>query len=217
MSQSVIETPALKVVCKSQDCEKEYASKGGMNEHYRKKHRTEAEIQSPLGRFPSITHPARVLFTDNLQAEQPSTQGNSKGQINSPKVVSNATFQCNDCNYEVTSKNELDMHKNDKHEQVQIQHDPLISDEVEDTEDAEKELQTEADVMEDAKKELDIYEALENLAESAFDPEDNKDKKVLLKEQLIRYKSIMIKKNRVIDATREKSKKSRTLDRNIEA
>ena len=82
MSQSIIETPALKVVCKSKDCEKEYATKGGMNDHYKKKHKTEGEIQSPLGRFPSITSSARVLFNDDVQAEQPSTQGNSKGQIN---------------------------------------------------------------------------------------------------------------------------------------
>ena len=75
MSQSTIETPALKVACKSMDCEKEYATKGGMNDHYKKKHKTQGEVQSPLGRFPSITNPARVLFSDESHASQaPTTQ-----------------------------------------------------------------------------------------------------------------------------------------------
>ena len=99
-----------------------------MIEHYRKKHTSVGEIQSPLGRFPSTTNPARVLFDDsaqavknvqaddNGQAEEPRTQGNSKGQENSPKVLSDGTYQCNHCNNEYPTKNELDIHRNDNHE-----------------------------------------------------------------------------------------------------
>ena len=86
-------------------------------EHYRKKHTSVSEIQSPLGRFPSTTNPARVLFDDSVQtdknvqaddngqAEEPRTQGNSKGQVNSPKVLSDGKYQCNHCNNEYPTKN----------------------------------------------------------------------------------------------------------------
>ena len=126
-----IPTPAPKVVCKSNDCDKEYASKGGMMDHYKKKHNSVGDIQSPLGRFPSTTNPARVLFDDDVQAaddvpaEKPRTQGNSKGQVNSPKVVSDGTYQCNECNNEYSTKNELDIHKNDNHESAHAQEDAL--------------------------------------------------------------------------------------------
>ena len=133
-------TPAPKVVCKSNDCGKEYVSKGGMMEHYKKKHNSVGSIQSPLGRFPSTTNPARVLFDehvqadDNEQAEEPRTQGNSKGQVNSPKVMSNATYQCNDCNNEYLTKNELDIHRNDNHESAHGEADPPALEEVDDHE-----------------------------------------------------------------------------------
>ena len=133
-------TPAPKVVCKSKDCGKEYASKGGMMDHYKKKHNSVGDIQSPLGRFPSTTNPARVLFDDNVQAdddgqaEEPRTQGNSKGQVNSPKVVSHATYQCNDCTNEYSTKIQLDKHRNDNHESAHGQEDPLTLEEVDDQE-----------------------------------------------------------------------------------
>ena len=38
MPDTALETPASKVVCKSKDCGKEYASKGGMMDHYKKMH-----------------------------------------------------------------------------------------------------------------------------------------------------------------------------------
>ena len=115
-------------------------------EHYRKKHTSVSEIQSPLGRFPSTTNPARVLFDDSVQtdknvqaddngqAEEPRTQGNSKGQVNSPKVTSNATYQCNDCNNEYLTKNEFDIHRNDNHESAQGDADPPALEEVDDHE-----------------------------------------------------------------------------------
>ena len=84
---STVETPAPKVVCESQDCGKEYASKGGMKNHNKKTHKAAEEIQSPLGKFPT-SDSARVLFKES----EPSTQGNSLGQVNSPKVTSDGRY-----------------------------------------------------------------------------------------------------------------------------
>ena len=41
-----------------------------MIDHYKKKHNSVGEIQSPLGRFPTTTNPARVLFEDNVEADE---------------------------------------------------------------------------------------------------------------------------------------------------
>ena len=61
-----------------------------MKAHFKKCHKTDESFQSPLGRFPS----ARVLFNEE---EEPAVQGNSAGQVNSPKVVSEASFVCDVC------------------------------------------------------------------------------------------------------------------------
>ena len=81
-----------------------------MMDHYKKKHNTVEEIQSPLGRFPSLTNPARVLFNDD-----PATQGNSHGDANSPKVYSAATFVCDVCKGHFESKEVLDKHNEGEH------------------------------------------------------------------------------------------------------
>ena len=85
MVTSPIETPSQKWACESKDCDKAYASKGYMKVHFKKCHNLDDGIQSPLGKFPS----ARVLFDEE---EQPAVQGNSAGDVNSPKVVSAAIF-----------------------------------------------------------------------------------------------------------------------------
>ena len=110
MLDTALETPAPKVVCKSKDCGKEYASKGGMMDHYKKKHNIFGVIPSPLGRFPSSTNPARVLFNDDA-----ATQGNSRGEVNSPEVVSAATFVCDVCEVHVKSKDDMTKHKEEEH------------------------------------------------------------------------------------------------------
>ena len=120
MPDTALETPAPKVVCKSKDCGKEYASRGGMMDHYKKKHNTGGEIQSPLGRFPPATNPARVLFNDD-----PATQGNSHGDVNSPKVVSEATYVCDVCEVHAISKEVLTKHKQDEHSSDKVEEEYL--------------------------------------------------------------------------------------------
>ena len=107
MTESPIDTPATKVVCESDNCNKEYASKGGMKNHFKKSHKTVEEIHSPVGRFPA-SNPVRALFTDEAQ---PSTQGNSAGQVNSPKVTSEGRFLYDICEKHFGAKEDLTIHK----------------------------------------------------------------------------------------------------------
>ena len=85
MTNSPFETSSIKWACENKDCDKVYASKGSMKNHLKNCHKADEGVQSPLGRFP----PARVLFNDEVQ---PAVQGNSAGQVNSPKVVIEAMF-----------------------------------------------------------------------------------------------------------------------------
>ena len=50
----------------------------------------------------------KKLFQDEAE---PSVQGNSKGQINSQKVMSDAKFQCDECEKEFPLKAECNEHK----------------------------------------------------------------------------------------------------------
>ena len=121
------------MVCESKNCDKEYASKGGMKNHFKKSHKAVEEIQSPLGRFPSVSNSARVLFNDE---ELPSTQGNSAGQVNSPKIVSEARFLCDECETVSATKVELTNHKKEVHEKSSEENDitenAVIASELED-------------------------------------------------------------------------------------
>ena len=55
-------TPAPKVVCKGNDCGKEYASKGGMMDHYKKKHNSVGEILSA-----TLSLKRRLMSTSMLE------------------------------------------------------------------------------------------------------------------------------------------------------
>ena len=90
---------------------KEYVSKGGMKAHFKRSHKGAEDVQSPLERFAS-SNSAWVLFNGETQ---PSTQGNSAGQINSPEVVSVGCGIC-DKDFE-TSQHAID-HKQESHDQV---------------------------------------------------------------------------------------------------
>ena len=69
-----------RVLCEIPDCTKHYKSRANMLHHVRTHHKS-GDVHSPLGSFPPA-NPARVLFDDD---DNSSTQGNSRGDVNSPK------------------------------------------------------------------------------------------------------------------------------------
>ena len=111
MFDSTMQTPAiiLRFTCDKPGCEKHYKNKSSLLNHIKTNHRADVEVQSPLGNFPSS---ARVLFNDS---ENSSTQGNSRGQVNSPKVRSVMTYQCGVCDNNFNKNEEAIHHMKEVH------------------------------------------------------------------------------------------------------
>ena len=100
-----------RVICQIPDCTKNYKSRSNMLNHIRTHHKPSIEVQSPLGNFPSSNIP-RVLFHEDDQA---SIQGNSRGEVNSPKVHSIVSYQCGACDIPFESNEDAMKHIEDIH------------------------------------------------------------------------------------------------------
>jgi uncharacterized C2H2 Zn-finger protein len=77
---------------------------GPLTDHVKRWHQVAKEVLSPLATT------ARTLFQPNDEDNQASTQGNSAGEVNSPKVVSEGRYQCGVCDDMFESKAEVDNH-----------------------------------------------------------------------------------------------------------
>ena len=78
------------------------------------------KIVSVLSQSPLVSS-VRTLFRGDSADDRilPSTQGDSNGRVNSPKVVTEGTFQCNECPEEYERKSELMKHMTLKHKKAQ--------------------------------------------------------------------------------------------------
>ena len=192
MSEAISETPATRVACEIIDCSKDYASKGGMMNHLKKHHKTTDHILSPLGSFPQ-SNSARVLFGDEAEA---STQGNSLGQVNSPKVRSDGRFVCNTCDNDYGSKDELNKH-------IYSTHTPKPRQEA--SQGTADQLSDEEDVLELAKEDQDLYDELDFLINNVIDQEKVEDEENT--EKLKRLIIILKKKEDIQRETSEAGKR----------
>ena len=207
MSETSSMTTALveRVVCDITGCKKNYKNRNYMMNHIRNFHsKTGNEVQSPLGNFPSSI-PARVLFDDNND-EDSSIQGNSRGEINSPKVISVTSFQCGACNIPFDKNEDAIIHMSDVHPKESVTATPTsspaqsaastpaptaspnpqsVSQEVADELDREEEVLVAA-----AKEEDELYKDICLLVESMEDPESEN-----INEKLERLKVVMAKKS----------------------
>ena len=66
--------------------------------------------------------------------------------------------------------------------------------------------------MEAAKEELEVFEALADLADNAFDPVTEKDKREIMKDKLNRYNNIMTKKGQDPESYDGRSENPETLN-----
>ena len=110
---SNMETPVQRLGCSEPECNKTFVNIRNKSKHMDKFHMmVNAVSKSP------IVNTVRTLFSgDNSKdISTPSTQGASDGSVNSPKVISTGFFQCNECTYEFTIKEELLKHKVEKHD-----------------------------------------------------------------------------------------------------
>ena len=116
--------------CSEPDCTKTFVNIRNMTKHKDKFHMmVNAVSKSP------IVSTVRTLFTEESSKDtvSASTQGTSNGSVNSPKVMSLGFFQCNDCTYQFTVKEELQKHKIENHEKTAAQkvHSSLVFEETE--------------------------------------------------------------------------------------
>ena len=165
--------------------------------HMRKNHQDAPKIQSPLGSFPS-SNSATVLQFDDGEA---ATQGNSNGDVNSPKVVTSATYVCAVCEIHFQKKEEVADHMDKEHVTVSQQpQDPNDNDE------ALNEADTENDTEHDAEAEEDqwLYDALDNIGE-VYDVPEKEDEAEILKEKIERIKAVVRKKAEIIKDMIEKN------------
>ena len=117
MTPVIDKTPAqIKVDCSAPECKKTFVTQRNMEKHKEKFHK----IVSALSQSPLATT-VRTLFSgDGVDGVSlPSTQGDSSGRVNSPKVVTEGTFQCNECSEEFRMKVELLRHITIKHNKAQ--------------------------------------------------------------------------------------------------
>ena len=105
---NVSQTPARTVDCSIPDCQKQkvggYKTKKGLTDHMQRWHQAAADVLSPMAAT------TRTLFHSGDKDPERATQGNSAGQVNSPKVITEGMFQCGACEHEDTTNENMTMH-----------------------------------------------------------------------------------------------------------
>ena len=169
MTQSINETPAGIHSCSVSDCSKTYKRNNGLTLHMANVHQLLLNnVLSPLATL------ARNMFGANNVSDDISIQGNSVGKINSPKVLTSASFLCGVCNEPLSNKEEVTNHmKNDHKDEDEAQIGQTTDDAPnEQNDNAHNELNDEDEEgLEEIMEEHELYEALNTLTKSVDDPQ----------------------------------------------
>ena len=184
-------TPTPQIHCQKTDCSKVYKARGTMLAHMRKNHQNSTKIQSPLGSFPSANSATVLRFDDDDEA----TQGNSNGAVNSPKVVTSATYMCAVCEIHFPRKEEVTMHM----EEVHVTSSQDLQDDNASEEAARDSLDEDDEIMEEWKS---IFDQINEV----YDTDDKKDEAEAIKEKLQRIRNVVEKKTAIIKDMRIKTK-----------
>ena len=120
-------SPAHTVDCSVTECRKQkvggYKTKKGLTDHMQRWHKAAVDVLSPMAAT------ARTLFNNMDKDLLPSTQWNSNGQVNSPKVVSEGRFQCGACGIKEICNDELTLHMKVHIQPISNEQDNIIIDE----------------------------------------------------------------------------------------
>ena len=109
----VNETPIQKQKCIEPECKKApngFKTNVGLKRHMKKFHEVVLSALSPM------TSTARTLFAAQDDLGTPSVQGNSRGQINFPSVLTEGVFQCGKCEEQFSLRDEVMNHMDNKHD-----------------------------------------------------------------------------------------------------
>jgi hypothetical protein len=176
------EAPAQKIICETETCGKVYKTRSRMLTHMKKVHKPMNPLPSPLRL--ALFHRREADEEGEEEGEGPSIQGNSNGEVNVLKVVSEGRFICSVCDYDFPRKEEVLRHVADIHGPVY---------EEATTQDTEEDMTGDEDVLEEA---CELYEALEAMT-NELKEDDNTDVKEDLIEKLERFKLLVNRKSEI--------------------
>ena len=111
-----------------------------------------------------ITSTARVLFDCQVAPETPSVQGNSKGQINYPSVLSERRHQCGKCEEPFSTRDEVLKHMDNEHNKAMTDQQNVKAANNDQGKDSEQGGFDDDDIDE----ELEVVEIMEDLEDNAI-------------------------------------------------
>ena len=159
-----------------------------------------------MDKFHKVTQldsPARLaLFRIREDGDDSSVQGNSKGEVNSPKVLSVARYACSSCQKDYPKKAEVLKHIADDH-----------SPENAVTSYQDNDMSGDEEGLEEA---CELYEALEALTQELKEP-DNADENGELLKKIERFKVLVKKKTNIQKASNHEVKMLKEVQENQEA
>ena len=175
------EAPAQKILCDKFDvCGKVYKSRARMLTHMKAVHKDTLDNRT------SLDSPIRLALFQLQEGEEAEarTQGDSNGQINSPKVVSKGTFLCSVCDEEFAQNEEALKHIADNHGPEPV----AATAEIE-----EEDMTGDEDALEQA---CELYEALEAMTLEINNAEAPESKEEIVS-KLERFKILVEKKTQI--------------------
>ena len=105
LTKASVGCPENNFVCPADNCGKKLKTKQTLSKHVDKFHKVS-----------QLDYPARLaLFRIREDGDNSSTQGNSRGEVNSPKVVSLSIYACSTCDKDYVKKEEVIKHIADAH------------------------------------------------------------------------------------------------------
>ena len=185
------ESTAPDLKCTVPDCSKAYKRKTGLTNHMASVHQMlVTSVLSPM------TATARTLFGKQVVPGTPGVQGNSRGHVTSPLIVSEPTLQCGECGDDFDDEEQMENHKKEEH-------DDAVTADIND--DDRNDIQVEEEFLGDEDDEKYLYDALDVLTQSVMEP----GKETEMRDKLIRYRNIMTNKTKLQDKTSMKLKEAK--------
>ena len=195
------EAPVPKILCeKFAECGKVYKSRTRMLTHMKAIHKDTPNKRTALD------SPLRLaLFQIREDGDEGSdaTQGDSNGEINSPKVISEGRFVCSACDQSYPNKEDTLKHIADSHG-------PLLASEA--VEDDEDDMTGDEEVLEEA---CELYEALVAMTTELNDSDSNESTKDIIN-KLDRFKVLVEKKTQIQKETTEEVTKLREVEEDLQ-
>ena len=174
------ESTAPDLKCTVPECSKAYKRKAGLTNHMASVHQMlVTNVFSPM------TATARTLFGQVVAGPgTPGVQGNSRGQVTSPLLVTEPTFICAECNEEFDNNEEVSNHRSEAHDKANVAND---------NDDVENNDPNEEDFLGSEDDEQDLYDALDFLTQDVGEAEKESE----IKDKLVRYRNIMLNKTKL--------------------